>query len=540
MVERDRLVRSAEMASIDRAAQERYGIPGIVLMENAGRKAWDVLRVEIAETYRTDRAGDSRSPLRIVCVVGGGNNGGDALVMARHCLIEEVASIACVTTTRELTGIVAEQWTVVERLGAERVAWEDDPHRCIAALSGADWIVDGIAGTGLSGPLRPSSVSLVEAIQASRARVVSVDVPSGMRDGGAGDEVTVRADLTIVTGYGKACLYEAARRPAVGRVTQVDPGFPPDLVRDTALVSSQIRLIDDGTTPRDVGRPAVRARLSSAPPDAHKGTRGKLVVVGGSSGASGAPILSALAAFGVGVGMVRLCTSPEGVAAALSREPGIMAREFAADGEEDDILRWADAAVVGPGWLEVDDRTLARWIDGAAARGIPLVIDASALIPLGNRRGRSWKALMESEGDIVVTPHLGEFSSLADRAIEDVRSDAVSILTEFPLRRGMTVVLKGSVTMVRYGDGELHVVDGRCPSLGVAGSGDVLAGAIGAVVARCAAQRDSAVGPAVRDAVLRHLDAGRALARRRQWFSASELAVSLGDTPSHRRGTDGQ
>ncbi|MCG8478387.1 MAG: NAD(P)H-hydrate dehydratase [Spirochaetales bacterium] len=540
MVERDRLVRSAEMASIDRAAQERYGIPGVVLMENAGRRAWEVLRAEIARTRDIDGARDNRAPLRIVCVVGGGNNGGDALVMARHCLIEGAGEIDCVTVKSELAGMVADQWAIVERLGARRAVWEDERDRCIAALSGADWIVDGIAGTGLTGPLRTTLAPLVEEIHASPARVASVDVPSGMRDGGGSDEATVRADVTIVTGYRRALLYEAARRPGAGRILQVDPGFPPDLVRDPTLVSSRIRLIDDGATARDAGRSTGRVAASPVPLDAHKGTRGKLVVVGGSSGASGAPILSAVAAFGAGAGMVRLCTSTEGVVAALSREPGIMARELPADGEEGDILRWADAAVVGPGWLDVDDRTLARWIESATACGVSLVIDASALTPLYDRRGRARRAMMQSEVDIVLTPHLGEFSRLVERPIDEVRSDAVSILSEFPSRDGLTVVLKGAVTMVKYGDGVLEVVDGRCPSLGVAGSGDVLAGAIGATVARGTARPSSDVGPAVREAVLLHLEAGRALARRRQWFSASELAASLGDVPLRRRSGDGR
>ena len=537
MVEGDRLVRSPEMASIDRTAQERYGIPGAVLMENAGQRAWEVLRAEIVAMRRPADEPDRRSAVRIAYVVGGGANGGDALVMARQCLVEEAAEVDCITVRSELSGIVADQWMIVERLGATRIAWDEERERCVTALSGADWIVDGITGTGLAGPLRASQVSLVAAINASRGRVISVDVPSGVRDGGRSDEATVRAEVTIVTGYGKVSLYEAARRPAAGRIVSVDPGFPPELVRDPALVRSRIRLIDERIAPPD-GRGDADA-AAQVPLDAHKGTRGKLVVVGGSKGAAGAPVLSALAAFGTGAGMVRLCSSSEGVHAALCREPGIMAREFPPDGEERDILAWTDAAVVGPGWTEVDDHRLARWIEGAAAGRIPLVLDASALIPLADRSGGSWSALMDGTSGVVLTPHLGEFSRLADRTLDDIRCDGASILADFPTRRGLTIVLKGAVTMVKYDDGRLDVVDGRCPSLGVAGSGDVLAGAIGALIARGAAQGEGDLGPTVREAVLRHLATGRTLARSRRWFSASELASELGRAPSRGNGVDG-
>lgn len=488
MRDRDRIVTAAEMADIDRRAQADYGIPGLVLMENAGAGAWRELRRELPDHHR-----------RLVFVAGTGNNGGDALVMARHCLIEGAGEVSIITLRRELSGSVATQWEIVERLGAERTVWNEEPEACVAALHAADWIVDGITGTGLPAPLRPPLVPLVEAMNAAPGRVLAVDVPSGFRDHPAANEPSVVAALTVVTGYLKARLFDPAVRRRAGEIRIVDPGFPPALVRDPAVVGSDIRMM-----------PAEPSHPVPITADVHKGMRGRVVVIGGSDEAGGAAVLAALGVQAAGAGMVRMLGGPASRAAALARDPAIMTGDVRDPAARRDALRWADAAVVGPGWLDLDDETLAATIGAADEHETALVLDAAAIRVLADR-GAAWDAVVAAEAPAVLTPHVGEWHGLTTEAGADPPASDIAALQRFPTRRGLAIVVKSATTLLRRDSGSIEVLDGRTPALATAGSGDVLAGLIGGAWARVTAspiRDDERLHGALRWALQRHLEAG--------------------------------
>lgn len=509
----DRIVTAAEMTEIDRRAQEEFGIPGMLLMENAGQRAWSLLRDQISDS------GSSATPPRIVFIAGNGNNGGDALVMARQARIEGAAQVLIITVAEQLKGAVRDHWQILERLGARRIVWSDEQNAARAALQGADWIVDGIAGTGLSGVLRESGASLVQEINQSAARVVAVDVPSGLRDGYQAPDPVVRADITIVTGYLKAMLYEGQNRAVCGEIYQVDPGFPPSLIAEPQVVPSRIALM-----PRPSDHPV------PVDTDVHKGQRGRVLVAGGSAGTWGASLLSAEGAAAAGVGMVRILTSAPAIPAVLTRNPSFMVGELSPNGigaRERAALEWADTVVLGPGWTTLTDAELAEWLRLSEEYSTAVVLDASALRVLAGR-GTAWERLLAGTVSTTLTPHIGEWRELDNS--EGLSPGVREALEAFPQRPGLTVVVKSSVTWTRHSTGDIDVLDGRAAVLATAGSGDVLSGVLAGAVARVSAAKQGApetFRDALRWALARHLEAGHHLAGTHASATAADIAHQI-------------
>lgn len=504
-----RLVTAAEMAEIDRLATEEYGIAPDVLMENAGSAAWRELARRAIPAVEPDGETQHVPLPEIVFVAGRGNNGGDALVMARHALVDGTVTVRVITLTRELGSLGAQQWAILDRMGATRTVWQEDQDRCRALLKGADWIVDGITGTGLRSTLRPEAVDLVESINRAPGCRMCVDVPSGLREGADPEEPVVRADVTVVTGYLKVLLFEAVNRKRVGEIVRVEPGFPPSLLEQTDVVTSRVRLMD---------------RVSRHPvplePEMHKGDRGRVVVVGGALGAAGAPVMAAAASAAAGAGMVRLLGSADAVAASLARDPAIMAGILPPDEDVRKAAEWADCAVLGPGWLSLNDEELARWIDGCDVSETAMVIDATALRVLAER-GDAWRRLRRTQVPVVLTPHLGEWRGFTGDA------GTIRRLADAEVSDNVTVIVKSAVTAVRWADGAVEVLDGRAAALATAGSGDVLSGLIGGSVARSGRPRFERVADGVRWALTRHLDVGRQAVAEGRILSASEFVSEI-------------
>lgn len=493
------LVLSArQTAAIDGETQTRFGIDAAVLMENAGRGVWEYIRV-------TDDDGP------IVCVAGPGHNGGDALVVARHAYLSGAFEVVVVTVREDLKPLTATQWSALESLGLSRFVWESDREAVENVLASASLVVDGISGTGLTGALRAPADSLVAAINGAGIPVVAIDVPSGARAGAGVADPLVRARATVVTGSRKDFLYCARVRHAAGEITTVDPGFPPTLIEEVAARAPLVRM-------------AARRRIKKITPDDHKGRRGRLLVVGGSAGAAGAAILAAEAAFHGGAGMVRILSEPATVAAALVREPAILGDPLPEADQAEEwsaVLDWADALVVGPGWIAAEPADLAALLHRAEERSLAVVIDAAALRLLSKQATPFSPEWVRDR--VVLTPHPGEMAALLAgyRLNDTLASDPFTALRRFREHLPATVVLKDSVTIVA-GE-ECVVVDGREPALGTAGSGDVLAGVIGALLARGVTAMVASEG-----GVLIHLEAGRRLAREEGWFTASRLATAVG------------
>ncbi len=486
------------MIEIDARAQREYGIPGALLMETAGRRAWDLLAHTGVD-----------GPCVFVC--GPGNNGGDALVMARSAVEAGVLGVSVVLMRERLSELAAKQLGLCTAVGIETLAWTSDQPACRDRIADAAFVIDGLFGAGLRSAVRDPGRAVIEAIGASPGRIVSIDLPSGLHDEWSPDDPAVFADMTVVTGLYREIHFTPGARAHCGELHRVDPGFPAALIQTAPDASRSTRLVDRGPV------------LPPLDPDAYKSTRGKCVIIGGAPGTSGAPILSGIAALHARAGMVRLISDPETCRTAVAAEPSLMT------GDPDAVvrdLRWADALLVGPGWTDATVDDLSRILSAAREASLPVVIDASALSLVAAllRDGAVGSILWERT---VLTPHLGEFATLTRSDIAAVRSRPFALLRSFRETVPATVVLKSSVTYVTGPDGTA-VVDGRTPALGTAGSGDVLAGII---IALCA--QGLSPDAAALEGVLLHLAAGRSMVSTHGFGTAATLARTVGVVAAH-------
>jgi ADP-dependent NAD(P)H-hydrate dehydratase / NAD(P)H-hydrate epimerase len=374
---------------------------------------------------------------RFAVVCGGGANGGDGRIAAR----------------------------LLREAGRDAVETDD--------LAGADVVIDALFGTGFHGSPRPEAASLIERIDASGVPVLSVDLPSGVNAStGEVDGAAVHADLTVTFHGAKVGLAVAPGRFHAGRVVVADIGLEPAA---TAVVRA---------TPAVLGRVPRRGEHDS------KFTAGALLVVGGSPGSTGAPVLSATAALRADAGYVTLAvpSASLSVVETLALEP--VKRAFVHDRVLDDLaadLERADALAIGPGLGRGDD---ARGVVQALLErsSLPTVVDADGLFGLEP---------LERDAPTVLTPHAGELARLLGTGSDWVGAHRLEAAARCADRFGAVVLLKGPDTIVRAPDGRTIVCDTGPSSLATAGTGDVLTGVLGAFLAKGLDATDAAVAAAV-------------------------------------------
>jgi NAD(P)H-hydrate epimerase len=462
---------AAEMRAADAAATDELGLPSLLLMENAGRGVAEIIRRELGG------AGPGRA---VVVVCGGGSNGGDGFVVARHLARAGVAVRVVLAAARErMAGDAALNLTALERMGGVAVddgsAWTE-AGRWGACLAGAAVVVDAIFGTGIRGAVSGVPALALEAMNAALARKIAVDVPSGLdADTGRAAGPVFKADVTATMAARKLGLVVDAEAP-VGRIEVVDLGVP---IAAAVAAAARCRLLDDA---------GVAARLPRRRLGAHKGSSGHLLVIAGSAGKTGAALLVGQGALRAGAGLVTLASTPAGQAALDAKVVELMTARY--PGGEDaapeaaaDLRRLAGRAqafVIGPGiptgpGMRAVVRTL------AAALPLPGVLDADALNALGTSAA---SVLASASAPRIVTPHPGEMSRLTGVSIEEIEGDRVGHARAFAVASRATVVLKGARTVIASPDGAVAVSPVACPALATAGSGDVLGGVIGALLAR--------------------------------------------------------
>jgi len=450
-----KLYTAEEMSRADAGAQE-LGIPGGVLMERAG-----VAMARIAlERY---------SPGRALVVCGGGNNGGDGFVIARE-LHRSGVDVAVLATKSEYEGDPATNLEALRNLQVRFFVRED----LDAELRSADLVVDALLGTGFSGEVREKEAGIIEQMNSSQAPVLAVDVPSGV-DGAAGEVqgVAVSADLTVCAHAVKVGCVISPGREHSGEVVAVDIGIPPEADVDPSLVWTDTASLW-GKIPR------------TAEP-AHKYSAGALLVVAGSRGMTGAPVMVVRGAQRVGCGIVFLATS-EGAAPAVDLELtealvyGVAEDEegYMGSGALEEILEHAaraSALVMGPGTGTGEDGR--RLVEGILREvWLPVLLDADAIT---NLAGTDVLALRESP--TVVTPHAGELGRLLGSGAGEVSARRLDSACDAAERHRCCVLLKGSDTLVVEGE-RVAVNSTGNVGLATAGTGDVLSGVIGALLSR--------------------------------------------------------
>lgn len=468
-----KIVTVEQMISLERRSAE-LGAPPEFLMENAG--------LAVAQHAR-QLLGGSVENRRIVMLIGPGNNGGDGLVAARH-LADWGGGVHLFLVKRKTAG--DPNWALcVERRIPHTDALARDTLTAFAdALSQADLFVDALFGTGKVRPLEGTVKELLTRVNATKIerpalKILAVDLPSGLNaDTGEVDPVTPTADLTVTFAYPKIGLFRFPGAARVGRLEVADIRIPPQLAQDipTELITPQ--MVWDHLPPR--------------PLHANKGTFGRLLVVAGSPNYLGAACLACESAMRVGTGLVTLAT-------ARSLQP-LMAMKLVEtthfplpesergiiDPEADSLTRREaaryDATLLGCGLGQHTDTVefIRRLLLEGQWPDMPFVVDADGLNAL-SRIPRWWQKM---PARTVLTPHPGEMARLWGQSIEEIQSDRLETARKAAHVWNQTVVLKGAYTVVASPDGRAGISGAANPGLASAGTGDVLAGIIGGLLAQ--------------------------------------------------------
>ena len=455
------------MREADRRTIEDVGIPSLVLMENAGRQV-----VAAMETFFQDLADRS---VAIVC--GKGNNGGDGFVVARTLQQRGIdVSVFVVGRIADIKGDARINIEILGRLGVTvvEIADEGQWELHFSEISEHDLIVDALFGTGLKSALSGIYETVIADINGSAIPVVSVDVPSGMSADThdlIGD--CVDATVTITLGAPKIPLILPPAEEKAGEVVIADIGIPAAII--DALEGPRIDLLT---------RDQIRLLLSPRAADVHKGDFGRVLVVAGSRGKSGAAILAAQGALKSGAGLVTIAV-PRGVWPIVAAyAPDFMTEplEETVDGTvhfaaaEHVLSLDADAIVIGPGLGRGEGvSTFVRELLDSGET--PLVLDADALNAFADEPA----TLVGREGrDVIITPHPGEMARLVGCTIDDVQADRVGIARDFATSHKLYVVLKGYRTVIATPDAKIFINPTGSPGMATGGTGDVLAGMLGA------------------------------------------------------------
>ncbi len=501
-----KILTSREMREIDRIAIEELGIPGVVLMENAGLRVVRALR---------GRFEDLASE-RIVVVAGKGNNGGDGFVVARHLAnLGARPEVVLLAAREEIKGDAAVNMAVALKMGVPviEVRAAADWKKARIAVFHATVVVDAIFGTGLMKPIEGLYAEVVGDINKSSAFTVAVDIPSGL----SADTFelvgpSVEADLTVALAAPKIAHIFPPAAERAGELVVAPIGIPPSLLDKPDL---KLELVEEAAV-----RPFFRKRKK----DTHKGTYGHVLVVAGSLGKTGAAALAGKAALRAGAGLVTVATAA-GVLPSIARSMAELMTEPLAETPERTIaaaalsragalLKGKNAVLVGPG-LSTNAST-AEFVLGLLPKiKAPCVIDADGLNIVATRTG----VLARMAGPVVLTPHPGEFARLVGRPNAEVVRHRLELVPEFAATHGVTVVLKGYRTLVAGPDGRVFVNPTGNPGMATGGTGDVLGGMIAAELA----QEKDALG-ATLAAVYAHGLAGDVAAER-----LGEKALVAGD-----------
>lgn len=466
-----KILTAEQMQAVDRRTIDEIGIPGTVLMENAGRGVAE----EILRRFAT-----VDSP-RALVLAGKGNNGGDGYVVARHLLNRGWRVATLVLAERgAVRGDAEVNLAALEKCGGE-VACVSDDAALVKWLDAGDEftvLVDALFGTGLTKPVGGIYQQAITWLNEQAAPVVAVDIPSGV-DASTGRilGLAVKATVTVTFAFAKIGQVSYPGAGKVGELVTVDIGVP-------AVVAGQVEadhlLIDAGQA---------RLLLPARRLDGHKGTFGHLLVVAGSTGKSGAAVMAAESGLRGGAGLVTLACpqSVQPVIASRLREvmtapvPGVKG-EFSLQAL-DPLLALTDgkqALAVGPGiGLGAETGAMVRHLVQTSSP--PVVIDADGLNALCDHLD-----VLESQAGraIVLTPHPGEMSRLTGLPVADIQGNRFQVARDFAMRHGVVLVLKGARTLTAAPDGRVNVNNSGHPGLASGGMGDILTGLIASLLAQ--------------------------------------------------------
>jgi len=464
-----RILTAESMSRVDRIAIDDFGIPSLVLMENAALGLVEA----ISDVYPEARA------VAIFC--GPGNNGGDGLALARHLAIRGYhVELILVAGGKEPTGDAGVQFGICQAQGLSirQLGPEEGIEGCVTVARKSDLVVDALFGIGLRRPLEGQFAELVHNLNSLSVPRLAVDLPSGLE--GSRAEIPgphIEADLTVTFGAPKIAHIFPPSADAVGDVVVADLGVPLEII---AQAEGELHLL----TAEELSVELV-PRVDAS----HKGDFGHLVLVAGSVGKAGAAILAARAAVRSGAGLVTAAVPLELVQTVDlgSLESMSLALPMAVAGGLDassvdlllDFSRDKEVLAVGPG-LGLADTTVEVVKRLVLEVGLPVVLDADGL----NSFGGSLDSLSGRDAGTVLTPHPGELARLLEVQVSQIQADRIGSARKAAARSGAVVVLKGHRSLIASPAGEVFVNPTGNSGMASGGMGDVLTGVIGGLIAQ--------------------------------------------------------
>lgn len=496
-----RIVTNKEIKEIDKWAAKKLGIPGSVLMENAGRGCVNVLE----EYFNLEN-------LAVLIICGKGNNGGDGFVIARHLQNRgSFVKIVLIGRGVNLKGDALLNYKLAKKAHLEiHETINITKIKKIACSFNPDLIVDAIFGTGFTGPVKGIYASLINMINDSEKFVFSVDIPSGVNaDDGQFNKTSIIADATATMCLPKCGNYLYPGRELCGDLYVVDIGIP-------------YNLIDNGF-PRIIQFNDVFQSMPPRLPDGNKGTFGNILVIAGARGFSGAAAMTALSAMKVGAGLVKLA-APRSIMGSLEAKLLEIVKiplsetknETISPAAIDDLLPHlikADVVVIGPG-ITTDPATAKFLFDFLPKVTAPMVIDADAI----NILAKKIDFLKKLHAPFILTPHPGELSRIVKISPEKINSTRLNLAPKLAKELSGVLVLKGAPTIIASPDDESYVNPTGNSGLASAGSGDVLVGMISGFLA----QHLSLTGASILGVFLHGLCADLAMERSNEYSLTAE------------------
>lgn len=514
---RTRVVTAEQMREMDRRATEEFGVPSLLLMENAGRAVADAA---------CELLGDVENKL-ILVACGPGNNGGDGFVAARHLRQAGALPIIAYFGDREKArGDALANIEIAENSGMDIVVNPDPKGSWDWLPRELDLIIDALLGTGIKGELRQPYADIIARICGTRTGagcpVVSVDIPSGV-DSDTGQTLgpAVIADVTVTFALPKVGTVTYPGASFVGKLVVADIGIPEKVTR--------VKPDAEGTyllgwfEAVSLGLPRLQ--------DSNKGLYGHVAIVAGSVGMTGAAALAAQGALRIGTGLVTILV-PESLNDIMEVKvteamtipvPQGRARAFGMASLEK-VLEYAnkwDSAVIGPGFGR-DEDTIEFTLELIKCLEKPAIIDADALYAVS----KDLSVLRDCKARLVLTPHPGEMATLLGTTVPEVQSNRLETARGFAKEHGVTVVLKAAGTVVADPDGRVFINTTGSPGMATGGTGDVLSGMIGGLLGP--RKSPTAIASA---AVYLHGRAGEIAAERRSEpaMIATDVADCIGD-----------
>lgn len=459
----EHILTAAEMKKCDENTSKKFGIDSLVLMERA---ALETARI-ITDRYGTD--------IYVGIAAGSGNNGGDGVAIAR--ILKESGVRAQVHLTgnpEKLTPQLSCQVETAKKLGID-INYGMDNYSY-------DVIVDAMLGVGLSRPVEGKYKEIIDKINESKAKVVAVDIPSGINsDTGNVMGCAVKADITVTYAYKKAGLILYPGAEYSGDVICVPIGIPKEALADSAKMITYNK--------NDI-------KLPPRNPAGNKGSFGKVLLIAGSKSMGGACQLSAMSTMRIGAGMVRLFTAKDNRDSLLQKIPEVIIDTYNDDGEsklsdsEYDSLKagikWANVVAIGPG-LSTSPKAHKILDCVIEENNKPLVVDADALNLLSQDKElleKLMKMKKDNDYEVILTPHLGEFSRLSECAIKDIKMDIIKMCESFVEKYDVILVCKDARTIVTKQSGHIYLNSSGNDGMATAGSGDVLTGIIAGLLAQ--------------------------------------------------------